>query len=287
VGPGTCCGWRNAHDLGVFVDGAGRENLRWVAVHNYSATTCNGQTLSIARLLSPELMDQAAEEARALAAVAHERGLPIAMTETNSASCGGMPGVSNAFAAALWGLDYAFSLAEGGYVNVGLHTSYRPGGGSSYNPIDTYGQQDAPGRWRYRNVVEPLYYGLYLFSRNASGERLLSVAVETRANVRAYAVSRCADCAVRIFVLNKDLGASGPVRVHIDRAMGDGSLLLLDAPSLSSRAADVRYGGRQLDSDGVIDAPETTAVEPDARGNYEFTLPNAAIALLTVERRRH
>lgn len=284
VGPGTCCGWRNARDLGVFVDGVGRENLRWVAVHNYSATTCGGQTVSIARLLSPELMDQFNREARPLVAAARERGLPIAMTETNSASCGGMPGVSNAFAAALWGLDYAFSLAEGGFVNVGLHSSYRPGG-SSYNPIDTYGQQDSSGRWHYRNVVEPLYYALYLFSRHASGERLLPAAVETRANVRAYAVSRCAGCAVSVFVLNKDLSASGPVRVRVDRRMGDGSLLLLDAPSLGSRAPGIHYGGRQFNSDGVIDAPETIAVKPDGRGDYRFTLSNAAIAVLTVEPR--
>jgi hypothetical protein len=286
VGPGTCCGWRNARDLSVFVDGVGRENLRWVAVHNYSATTCGSQTLSIARLLSPELMDQFVREARPLVAVARERGLPIGMTETNSASCGGMPGVSNAFAAALWGLDFAFSLAEGGFVNVGFHTSYRPGGGSSYNPIDTYGQQDSSGRWHYRNVVEPLYYALYLFSRNASGERLLPATVETSANIRAYAVSRCADCAVKVFVLNKDLSASGPVRVHVDRGMGNGSLLLLDAPGLGSLAPDIRYGGRQFDSDGVIGAPNPITVRPDAHGDYVFTLPNAAIAVLTVEPRR-
>jgi len=285
VGPGTCCPWRNARDLGAFVDGVGRENLRWVAVHNYSATTCGGQTLSIDRLLSPELMDQFNREARPLAAVARERGLPIAMTETNSASCGGMPGVSDAFAAALWGLDYAFSLAEGGFVNVGFHISYRPGGGSSYNPIDTYGQRDASGRWHYRNVVEPLYYAMYLFSRNAAGGHLLPAVVESRANIRAYAVSRCADCAVSVFVLNKDLSAGGPVRVRLDRGMGDGSLLLLDAPSLGSRAPDIRYGGRQFTSDGAIDAPATVAIKPDAHGDYAFTLPNAAIALLTVEPR--
>jgi hypothetical protein len=284
VGPGTCCGWRNARDLAAFIDGVGRENLAWVAVHNYSATTCGGQTVSIARLLSPELMDQFKREARPLVAVAHARGLPIAMTETNSASCGGMPGVSNAFAAALWGLDYAFSLAEGGFVNVGFHSSYRPGG-SSYNPIDTYGRADSAGQWHYRNVVEPLYYALYLFSRNASGKRVLPAAVETHANVRAYAVSHCADCPVRVFVLNKDLNASGPVRVHLDRAMGDGSLLLLSAPSLGSLAADIHYGGRQFNSDGRIDAPETMAVKPDAHGDFAFSLPNAAIAVLTVERR--
>jgi hypothetical protein len=283
VGPATCCDWRNPQDLGLFVDSVGRERLKWITVHNYSATTCGGQTVSVARLLSPELMDRFNREALPLAAVARARGLPIAMAETNSASCGGMPGVSNAFASALWGLDYAFSLATDGFVNVDYHISYRPGGGSSYNPVDTYGGPDASGRWRYRNVAQPLYYGLYLFARHASGAHLVPATVASDANVRAYAASGCAECVVKVFVLNKDTSASGAVRVHLARGMGGASLLLLDAPSLGAGAAEVRYGGQQFDSDGAIAEPRTAAVQPDANGDYVFTLPNAAIALLTVQ----
>jgi hypothetical protein len=282
LGPATCCSWRNPHDLTTFVDGVGRKNLRWLTVHNYSETTCGGKTVSIERLLSPELMNELNEQAKPLVAVARERGLPIAMAETNSASCGGMPGVSNALAAALWGLDFTFSLAEDGFVSVDFHTSYRPGG-SSYNPVDTYGKQDASGKWQYRNVAEPLYYGLYLFTRDASGSRLLPVAVKTSANIRAYAVSRCAGCAVKVFVINKDLSASGPVRVHLARGMEYGSLLLLDAPKLDSQASEIHYGGHQFDSAGVIAAPATKAIKPDTDGDYVFTLPNAAVAVLTVE----
>jgi hypothetical protein len=283
AGPATCCGWRNPEGLGVFLDSAARLPLKWITVHNYSETTCGGRTVSIARLLSRELMARFDSEARPLAVLAREHKLPIAMAETNSASCGGMPGVSNAFAAALWGLDYSFTLADEGYVGVSFHTSYRPGGGSSYNPVDTYGRQNAAGGWQYRNVVEPLYYALYLFGRHASGARLLPVTTETGANVRAYAVSSCAGCEVRVFVLNKDTAASGSVRVSLPRRMGQGTLLLLAAPSLGSLAPDVRYGGRQFDPEGAIGVPDTVVLRPDAEGTYTFTLPNAAIALLTVQ----
>ena len=287
VGPATCCGWRDPAGLATFIDGVGRANLTWITVHNYSETTCNGRQVSIGRLLSPELMDRFDREAKPLAALARERGLPIAMAETNSASCGGMPGVSNAFASTLWGLDYAFSLADDGYVGVAFHTSYRPGGGSSYNPVDTYVRRDSAGTVRYRNVAEPLYYALYLFGRHASGAHLVPALVETRANLRAWAVSRCGGCAVAVFVLNKDSSASGPVRVHLARRMGSGTLLLLRAPSLASLAADVSYGGAQFASDGSLGTPVTVAVAPDASGDYTFALPNAAIALLTVEPAGH
>ena len=282
VGPATCCGWRNAADLALFADSVGPRRLKWLTVHNYSATTCGGQTVSIARLLSRELMDGLQSDVARLAGVAHDREVPIAMAETNSASCGGMPGVSNAMASALWGVDYAFTLASAGFVNVDYHISYRPGGGSSYNPVDTYGTQDRSGRWTYRNVAEPLYYGLYLFAQHAAGKRFMSIGVETNANLRAYAVSDCAGCAVSVFVLNEDSSASGPVRVHLTSRMGNASLLLLAAPSLGSGASEVRIGGIQFASDGSFGRPATTPVRPGRAGDYEFTVPNAAIAVLTV-----
>jgi hypothetical protein len=149
--------------------------------------------------------------------------------------------------------------------------------------VDTYGTQDAAGRWRYRNVAEPLYYGLFLFSRHAAGMRLLPTSVEAGANVRAYALSECTGCAVSVVVLNKDTSASGPVRVRLPHGMGRASLLLLAAPSLGSPAGEVRYGGRQFDSNGAIGEPDTTPVDPDANGDYSFALPNAAIAVLTIQ----
>lgn len=283
AGPATCCGWRNARDLGIFIDGVGADNLKLVTVHNYSLTTCGGRRVTIAQLLAPSLMDRFNERAKTLVAAAHARGLPIAMAESNSASCGGMPGVSNSFAAAVWGLDYMFSLAKDGFRYVNFHSSYRPGG-SSYNPIDTYGTPTASGGRTYRNVAEPIYYAQYLFARNASGKHLLPTTIETISNIRADAVSACAGCAVSVFVINKDLSAAGEVRVRVEGRRAVASLLLLRAPHLSSLARGVRYGGGQFDSEGRVGAPHSTPIHPDAKGEYVFTLPNAAAAVLTVPR---
>jgi hypothetical protein len=282
VGPATCCAWRNARDLGTFMDGVGARGLKLVTVHNYPLTTCNGRTVTLDQLLAPELMDRYNQQVKPLVAGADERGLPIALAETNSASCGGMPGVSNAFAAALWGLDYMFSSAQDGFSMINFHSSYRPGG-SSYNPVDTYGREDASHHWEYRNIAQPLYYGMYLFARYASGNHLLTASIETRSNIRAYAVTPCATCAVNVFVINEDLHASGQVRVRVEDRQGRASLLLLNGPSLSARAPDVRLGGVQFDSQGNLPAPQESSLQPDAQGNYTFALPNSSAALLTVE----
>lgn len=281
AGPATCCSWRNGSGLGIFLRGATVPSLKLVTVHNYSATTCNGRTVTAAQLLAPSLMERYNREVQPLAAAARERGLPIAMAETNSASCGGMPGVSNSFAATVWALDYMLATAGDGFRLINFHSSYRPGG-SSYNPVDTYASRNASGQWQYRNVAQPLYYAMYLIARHASGGHLLAASLRSGANIRAYATTACPTCAVNVFVINKDLKAAGPVQVSVEGRKDKATLLLLAAPSLASLAPEVRYGGSQFDSAGHLPAPRTSSVPSDARGGYTFLLPNASAAVLTV-----
>jgi hypothetical protein len=282
IGPATCCMWRNPMDLGTFIDGVGPSNLKLVTVHDYSTTTCGNRTVTVAQLLSPELMSQFNRAAEGLVGEAHRRDLPIALAETNSASCGGMKGVSNAFASTVWGLDWLFSSAQDGFTNVNFHISFRTGG-SAYNPIDTVGWQDASHQWHFENTAEPLYDAMYLFARNASGKHLLNARVKSDSNIKAFAVSTCSGCAVKVFVINKDLAAAGTVHVHLPGPMGEASLLLLQAPSLESLAPQVRYGGVQFDANGNLPSPHVTDIKPDAGDDYDFTLPNSSVAMLTVE----
>jgi len=43
------------------------------------------------------------------------------MFETNTASCGGFPGISDSFGAALWGLDYALTMAASNFSAALFH----------------------------------------------------------------------------------------------------------------------------------------------------------------------
>jgi len=281
VGPATCCAWRNAQDLGVFIDGVGASNLNLISIHNYPLTTCNGRTVTVQQLLAPETITRFDGQMRSLAAAAHDRKLPIVLAETNSASCGGMPGVSNAFAAALWGMSTLYSAVEDGLSGVNFHISYRPGG-SAYNAIDTYAAAGGSAQEVYKNVAEPLYYGMYLFAQNASGEYLLPANIQTNSNIRAYATMACSNCAVHVVLLNEDVTASGRVAVHLPNRKGTAQLLFLNAPKLSAPASDVRYGGGQFDQAGHIGVPQMQQVKADADGDYDFDLPNAAAAVLIV-----
>lgn len=61
---------------------------------------------------------------------AQSKGKPLVMFETNTASCGGFPGVSDSFGAALWGLDYAMQLAYSNFSGALMHVG---GQGVYYN----------------------------------------------------------------------------------------------------------------------------------------------------------
>ncbi len=54
------------------------------------------------------------------------------MFETNTASCGGFVGFSDAFGAALWGLDYAMQMASKNFSSALFHIG---GQSVSYNPF--------------------------------------------------------------------------------------------------------------------------------------------------------
>ena len=65
---------------------------------------------------------------------AQEIGKPFMMFETNSASCGGFPGISDAFAAALWALDYGLTLAYSNFTGALFHV----GGQNVYYNVSSF-----------------------------------------------------------------------------------------------------------------------------------------------------
>ncbi len=62
--------------------------------------------------------------------IAQTNGFPFYMFETNTASCGGFPGLSDAFGAALWGIDYGMQMAAVNFTTALFHIG---GQNVSYN----------------------------------------------------------------------------------------------------------------------------------------------------------
>ena len=64
------------------------------------------------------------------AGIAQQNGKPFLMFETNTASCGGFPGVSDSFGAALWAVDYGLTMAASNFSGALLHVG---GQSTTYN----------------------------------------------------------------------------------------------------------------------------------------------------------
>jgi hypothetical protein len=101
-----------------------------VGVHLYPLTACaTPRDVTIPGLLSTAAADSPARLAWVVAD-AEAEGLPAIISEANSASCGGVSGVSNSPAAAVWAARFVLSALQTGFREVRFHLS-----GNSYDPF--------------------------------------------------------------------------------------------------------------------------------------------------------
>ncbi len=107
-----------------------------VGVHLYPFSACKDpRAATIPGLLSAG----AGESPRSLAWVvadARAAGVPAIISEANSVSCGGIAGVSNSPASAVWALRFVLSALKTGFQEVRFHMS-----GGAYDPFSVRGEE--------------------------------------------------------------------------------------------------------------------------------------------------
>ncbi|EUC64409.1 glycoside hydrolase family 79 protein [Rhizoctonia solani AG-3 Rhs1AP] len=138
IGPSTCCNWNETElfNLGYLTTYAA--NLKMVAIQRYPSDNCkiNGnvhdpqQTFSsyIGHNTITSLTAQYITSSQMVQAA----GKPFVLMETNTASCGGFPGISDSFAATMWAADLGLQFAFINFSQVLLHVG---GQDTYYNPF--------------------------------------------------------------------------------------------------------------------------------------------------------
>jgi hypothetical protein len=215
---------------------------------------------TIAKLLTPDplLPNNLAE----LRSAAHALG-GFRLTEANSYASGGVAGVSDAFASALWSVDFLFTVAAAGGAGVNFH-----GGKNHYSPI---------GLDASNNVVsvQPVYYGMLLFDAAAPGT-VVGTAVTTGASAfSAYAVDE-RDASTAVVVINKAADETITVSVDCARAVGAATVLALLAPGLDSTTG-TELGGAAVGVDGTWMPMATTATVSGSVATFELAPASAAL----------
>jgi hypothetical protein len=147
-------------------------NLKVLSAHVYPYSACakpgDPTYPTIQKILSENATHGMAQTVRPSLVVAREAGLPLRLTEINSVTCGGLEGVSNTFATALWAPDALFEVMNAGVSGVNLHARV-----NSINRPFSFNEQGLQTR--------PLLYGLMLFARmlGAGNDRLVPVQLRT------------------------------------------------------------------------------------------------------------
>jgi len=226
-------------------------DVQWLGQHYYPLG-CNTTTMAESReqlvstLLSPGL---AQFEARAFdqdAAAASSAHAHLLIDETNSACAGGVRGLSNTYATALWVIDYLLTGAEHGVYAMNFH------GG-----LDTDCQGYSPLCQTKANVgtssytPEPIYYGMLFTHLLGLGDLVpVTVALQNRnENIAAFALKPQSGAGWRVMVEN----LSGQKTSVALRVSGDdpntASALSLTGPGLFATSG-VKIQGSTVAGDG-------------------------------------
>jgi hypothetical protein len=211
-------------------------------------------------------------------------GLPVRLTESNDYLTG-IPGASDAFASALWALDYMHWWAAHGANGVNFHNkqwiytdTITPALGS-YTPIP--GSCSAPGCGNYR--VAPKGYAIKAFDLGAHGEvKPLSLAKPSDVNLTAYAVGGQRD--LYITVINKTHGAgSTDAQVTIEPqhfSWSDATSITLDAGEPGDpSSASATLGGATIGND-VPWQGKWSRIGPSAGGRVVVTVRAATATVV-------
>ncbi len=101
-----------------------------VGVHAYPLTACvTPKAVTVAGLLTPYAADEPQNLVSAVTD-AQAAGVPAIISEANSASCGGVAGVSDSPASAVWAVRFVLSALKTGFREVRFHFS-----GDPYDPF--------------------------------------------------------------------------------------------------------------------------------------------------------
>jgi len=185
-----------------------------VSHHYYFTGPPTNPTANIPALLNTD--PRVAHDAALAKTAAGKLGTRFRLTEGNTCSRGGKPGLSDVFAAALWSADYLLTLASLGYAGVNLH------GGDGQMVANSLGGKlpgdamvtDDPATHPHpyytpiahigsKYVAEPVSYGMR-FAQQFAGTRMVEIEFDPGpVNAKAYAAKR-ADGKFILGIINKD-----------------------------------------------------------------------------------
>ncbi len=252
--------------------------------HHYPLGCNEHPAPTIERLLSPQIRKLEDGSLRRYMKISQAGEIPFRLDETNTVSCGGVPGISNAFASALWAVNYLVEAMSAGVSGINLEGN--PGNCEGYTPVCAPTPEDlATGALR----AQPEWYAL-LLARALIGERPLRTIVSSPGRPSSQGGPNvtvttflAGDGALHFVVVDDDPPQARDVAVRLQVGSGfhGASILSLTAPSPAALSG-VQLGGRAVEPDGAWSEPSRLPHTPNKRGTITIEVTPSSAALLTV-----
>ena len=260
------------------------KTLKLISAHAYPYTACpprgGPKYATIDKVLSENATAGIVRTVLPAVRLAHAAGLGFRLTEINSVTCGGVQGVSNTFATALWAPDALFELMRAGIEGVNLHARVQ-----SVNRPFSFTRQGLQTR--------PLLYGLILFSRMMGpGARLVPVNVRSARSLhlKVWAVRETTsehddgtpimENPLKVLLVNKG-PRSALITLHLP-TRSPAYLQRLLAPSASSTAR-VTLEGQQFNHQARWQGKQKLhTLRPTRNGSYVLRVKGYSAAMLSV-----
>lgn len=208
---------------------------------------------------------------RTLALVA-PTGLPCRMTEAND-YLRGVTNASDAFASALWALDYMHWWAAHGCAGINFHNNQH----TTWLKTDTFFLDSATREFR----INPKAYAIRAFDLGSHGcVKPIAIGNTNGLNLTAYAVGDGTNQCVTI--INKEHGTgarTASVTINCNSVLKDANVMFLTAPDNDAGATNgITLGGSLITNHAPWHGQWT--VLPASDEKCELTVPSASAAVV-------
>ncbi|TFK43725.1 glycoside hydrolase family 79 protein [Crucibulum laeve] len=296
AGPTICCNWNLDELLNEGYITKFNNFLKYITLQHYPQNNCFGSyAYELPWYLQHANVVTLGAWQRSGIALARSASKPVVMSEFNSASCGGIPKISDTFGVGtLWTVDYTLQLASVGYTTAYLHTRER---GISYNLFaPPAGPNGGPGAW----TTNPPYYALLATTeilKSANGGivvdlNLAQSKTDLNAKVAGYAVYDSGNFTVQQIALFNYANTTSatstftlPSSVFATNAKSSVIVKYLTSPSMNE-STNIAWGGQTLAgvSDGQLVSSSSSWVKANDKLNCSngctVTVPGTTLAVV-------
>ncbi len=245
--------------------------------HHYPLGCAQTPAPSIEALLSPAIREREAQSLATYISVSDTYRIPFRLDEANSVSCGGVPGISDTFASALWATAYITQAMTAGAAGINLQGN--PTNCVGYTPLCAPDPAAlASGSLR----AQPDWYALLLTSSLVGEEPLPTTITEGSPNLVAASFAG-PDHLLKVVLVDDEPPGASPLalRLNVGAGLGAGRVLRLTAPAQNATGG-VLLGGRAVTANGSWSNFTPAEGVSAATGTISLELAPDSAALVTI-----